>query len=165
MIIALNWMKSHYHLGFILLDNRIVINYVANWTYILTASETWQKQVNCLLNLIYLFKYLQMVNIIKYDNVATTTTLQQPPSYRDTLVNLPWQVKANQDFYFHFLFKINMYRYTVNIDHSSRSFLLVYVHAKVVTPKWSLCIDITDIYRHFFPHEITSFPHVEISAH
>ena len=71
--IALNWIKSQYHLGFILLDNRIIIDYVVNRTYILTANETWQIQVNCLLNLIYLFKYPTRVNIIKYNNILYYT--------------------------------------------------------------------------------------------
>ena len=35
--LTLKWMKSQYHLGFILLDNRIIIDYVANRNYILTV--------------------------------------------------------------------------------------------------------------------------------
>ena len=66
-------MKSQYHLGFILLDNRIIINYVVNQTYILTASKTRQIQVNCLLNLRYGFKYPTMVNIIKYSDILFYT--------------------------------------------------------------------------------------------
>ena len=54
--LTLKWMKSQFHLGFTLLDNQIIIYYVANRTYILTASKTRQIQVNCLLNLIYAFK-------------------------------------------------------------------------------------------------------------
>ena len=48
--LAFNWMKSQYNLGFIPLDNRIIIHYVANRTYILPASKTRQIQVNYLLN-------------------------------------------------------------------------------------------------------------------
>ena len=51
-----NWMKSQYYLGFILLDNQMIIDYVANQNYVLTASKTRQIQVNCLLNQIYEFK-------------------------------------------------------------------------------------------------------------
>ena len=71
--IALNWMKSQDHLGFILLDNWIIIDYVANRTYILTASKTRQIQVNYLLNLRYGFKYPTTVNIIKYDDILFYT--------------------------------------------------------------------------------------------
>ena len=51
-----NWMKSQYHLGFTLLDNRIINDYVANQNYILTASKARQIQVNSLLTQIYEFK-------------------------------------------------------------------------------------------------------------
>ena len=51
-----NWMKSQYYLGFILLDNQMIIDYVANQNYVLAASKTRQIQVNCLLNQIYEFK-------------------------------------------------------------------------------------------------------------
>ena len=70
-------MKSQYHIGFIPLDNRITIDYVANPTYILTASKTQQIQVNFLLNLIYAFKYLTTVNIIKYDDLLFYTFYMQ----------------------------------------------------------------------------------------
>ena len=58
-------MKSQYHLGFILLDNQIIIDYVANQTYILTASKTWQIQVNCLLQSETRFLYDTSVNYLK----------------------------------------------------------------------------------------------------
>ena len=54
--LTLNWMKSQYNLGFILLDNRIIIDYVVNWNYILQPVKQRQIQVNCLLNQIYEFK-------------------------------------------------------------------------------------------------------------
>ena len=54
--LTLNWMKFQYNLGFILLGNRIKLNYVVNWNYILTVSKTQQIQVNCLLDQIYEFK-------------------------------------------------------------------------------------------------------------
>ena len=54
--LTLKWMKYQYHLGFILLYNRIIIDYVANRTYILTASETRQIQIYYLLNQRYKFK-------------------------------------------------------------------------------------------------------------
>ena len=53
---TLKRMKYQYHLGFILMDNWIIIDYVANRTYILTAGKTGQIQVNCLLNQRYEFK-------------------------------------------------------------------------------------------------------------
>ena len=42
-------MKSKDRLGFILLDNWIIIDYVVNRTYILTVSRTQQIKVDCLL--------------------------------------------------------------------------------------------------------------------
>ena len=66
-------MKSKDHLGFILLDNSIIIDYVLNQTYILTASKTWQIQVYYLLNLRYRFKYPTTVNNIKYDDILFYT--------------------------------------------------------------------------------------------
>ena len=52
-------MKSQDHLWFLFLDNRIIIDYVANRTYILKASKTRQIQVNYLLNLRYAFNILR----------------------------------------------------------------------------------------------------------
>ena len=66
-------MKYQVHLEFILLDNRIIIYYVMNQTYILTASKCWQIQVNYLLNLRYKFKYPMTVNIIEYNNILFYT--------------------------------------------------------------------------------------------
>ena len=40
-----------------------------NRTHILTANKTWQILVNCLLKLIYVFKYPTTVIIIKYDDI------------------------------------------------------------------------------------------------
>ena len=54
--LALKWIISQYHLGFTILDNRIIIDYVANRTYILTASKTRRIQVNYLLNQGYKFR-------------------------------------------------------------------------------------------------------------
>ena len=66
-------MKSQFHLGFILLDYRIIIDYVVNPTYILSASKPRQIQVNCLLNLMYAFKYPTRVNNIKNDDMLIYT--------------------------------------------------------------------------------------------
>ena len=66
-------MKSKVPLGFILLDNQIIINYVTNRTYILQASKRRQIQVNCLLNLRYEFKYPMTDNINKYDGILLYT--------------------------------------------------------------------------------------------
>ena len=52
--LLLNWIKSQYHLGYILLDKQIKIDYVANPNY--KNSKTRQIKVNCLLNQIYEFK-------------------------------------------------------------------------------------------------------------
>ena len=62
-------MKFQVHLGFILLDNRIIIDFVTNRTYILTASKRRQIQVNYLLNLRYKFKYPMAVKMIKYNDI------------------------------------------------------------------------------------------------
>ena len=59
-------MKSQVPLGFILLDNRLTIDYIMNWTYIFEPVKRWLIQVNCLLNLRYEFKYDMAVNIIRY---------------------------------------------------------------------------------------------------
>ena len=64
-------------LGLSLLDNQIIIDYVANQTYILTASKTWQIQVNYFLNLRYKFKYPAPVKTIKYDNILFYTFVMQ----------------------------------------------------------------------------------------
>ena len=67
-------MKSQVSLGFIILDNRITIDYnVTNRTYILTVCKRRQIQVNNLLNLRHEFKYDMMVNIIKYDDILFYT--------------------------------------------------------------------------------------------
>ena len=66
-------MKSQVPLGFILLDNQIIIDYVTNQTYIFTASKCWQIQVNLLLNLRYEFKYPMAVNITKLDDILLYT--------------------------------------------------------------------------------------------
>ena len=71
--IALNWMKFQDPLGFILLDNRIIIEYVCNRSYIFTASKIRQLQINYLLNLRYTFKYPKTVDIIKYDKILFYT--------------------------------------------------------------------------------------------
>ena len=60
-----------------LIDNRIIIDYVMNRAYILTASKRQQIQVNYLLNLRYEFKYPMMVNIIKYDEILFYTFATQ----------------------------------------------------------------------------------------
>ena len=66
-------MKSKVPLGFILLDNQIIIDYVKNRTYILQASKRRQIQLNCLLNLRYEFKYPMSVNITRYDDILLFT--------------------------------------------------------------------------------------------
>ena len=56
-----------------LLYNQIIIDYVTNQTYFLTASKCRQIQVNYLLNLSYEFKYPMTVNINKYHNILFYT--------------------------------------------------------------------------------------------
>ena len=75
--IALNWMTSQDHLGFIILGNQIIIDYVGNQIYILTANKTRQIQVIYLLNLRYVFKYPTTVNIIKYNNIYYSILLKR----------------------------------------------------------------------------------------
>ena len=66
-------MKFKVPLGFILLDNQIIINYVTNRPYIPQVRKGWQTQVNCLLNLRYEFKYPVVVNITRYDDILFYT--------------------------------------------------------------------------------------------
>ena len=71
--ITLKRMKYKVPLGFIVLDNRIIINYVMNRTYILQASKPRPIQVNCLLNLRYEFKYPMAINITRYNDILLYT--------------------------------------------------------------------------------------------
>ena len=61
-----NWMISQDHLEFILLDNRIIIDHVANTNFILTASKTQQIQA------VYQIKY-KSLNSLQRSTIFNTT--------------------------------------------------------------------------------------------